>query len=87
MNSKTHIACLFEVWNVRLWTPCSSITTISPGCTSRTNVALTVSSAHVSDATTCAGWPGSGMKPMHSGRNPYGSRKAMSCVGVMIPHE
>ncbi len=70
MNSKTHIACLVDVWKLKLRTPCSSITTISPGCTSRTNVALTVSSAQVSDAITCAGCPASGMKPMHSGRNP-----------------
>ena len=33
-----------------LCTPCSSMTTISPGCTSRTKFALTVSSAQVSDA-------------------------------------
>ena len=87
MNSNTHIACLFEVWNVALCTPCSSITTISPGWTSRTNVARTVSSAQVSDATTCAGCPASGMKPMHSGRKPKGSRSAMSWLAVMMPHE
>ena len=32
MNSNTHIACLLDVWKLTLCTPCSSMTTISPGC-------------------------------------------------------
>ena len=49
-------------------------TTISPGWTSRTNVAPTVSSAQLSDAMTQA--PSS--LPMQSGRTPSGSRTPIS---------
>ena len=71
MNSNTHIAWRPAVWNRSDASPWSSITIISPGCTSRTKVAFTVSRAQVSDATTCAGWPfGGAMKPRQSGLNP-----------------
>ena len=54
--------------------PSSETRTISPGATSRTYVAPTVSRAHVSLATTQPA--PSGSSPKTSGRIPWGSRKA-----------
>ena len=51
--------------------PCSSMTTISPGRTSRTSSAPTVSKAHDSDARNQA----SSVRPIESGRMPMGSLK------------
>ena len=55
--------------------PPSDMRTISPGRTSRTNVAPTMSRAHVSLATTQPSVPSA---PMTSGRMPLGSRNAYS---------
>ena len=60
--------------------PCSSIAMSSPGSTSRTNAAPTMSSAAVSLATT---QPRSS-RPSTSGRMPCGSRAAYS---VVLVHE
>ena len=56
--------------------------TISPGRTSRRNLAPTASSAQ--DSLANAQPLPSGSSPMHSGRNPWGSRAAMSLVCVMM---
>ncbi len=54
--------------------PAASITTTSPGCTSRTNSAPTMSSAQVSDARIQP----SPVRPSTSGRTPRGSRAPIS---------
>ena len=59
----------------RLRTPCSSISTSSPGASSRSSSAPTRSSAHVSEARTHS--PCS-PRPRQSGRKPCGSRKPIS---------
>ena len=61
-----------------LWTPWSLITTISPGSTSRTNWAPTMSSAQVSLASTQPPVPSVPMRPRISGRTPRGSRTPIS---------
>ncbi len=58
--------------------PCSSITRISPGSTSRSTLASIRSSAQVSEASTHA----SSSRPSVSGRKPEGSRTPMTDVGV-----
>ncbi len=54
----------------------SSTTTISPGSTSRTKVAPTMSRAGDSEASTQPS--GSAVRPRHRGRKPWGSRTPMS---------
>ena len=67
-------------------TPCSEVTpsllkrTISPGSTSRTYSAPTMSKPQVSLETTQP--RPSGSLPMHSGRMPLGSRNAYSVSGL-----
>ena len=71
-------------------TPARSTTTISPGLTSRTYSAPTMSNAHVSDATTQACWsrPGAGAsRPRASGRKPDGSRAAIRASSVRMASE
>src|SRR5687768_13440564 len=58
--------------------------TTSPGFTSRMASQPRVCSAPVSDATAC---PPLGNKPMHSGRNPHGSRTAYTQSRVRITSE
>ena len=55
--------------------PSPSMTTISPGATSRTKVAPMTLRAGVSDASTQPSGASAGpSRPRHSGRNPNGSR-------------
>ena len=63
--------------------PLSSMMTISPGSTSRTNSAWMRSSAQVSLLNTYA----PSTLPMHSGRKPCGSRTPISSFSVMITSE
>ena len=78
--SKMHAA------DARAGTPCSAYMpsrlkrTISPGSTSRTYCAPTMSRPHVS-LDTAQPRP-SGSAPMHSGRMPFGSRNAYSESGL-----
>ena len=69
-------------WVPMLRRPLRSATTISPGRTSRTKRAPTASSAQDSDAKAQPAPFGS--SPMHSGRNPLGSRAAISLVWDMM---
>ena len=64
-------------------TPDASITTISPGSTSRTKCAPTMSSAAVSLAST---QPPS-IRPSTSGQKPCGSRTPMRCASSIITNE
>ena len=71
-------------------TPARSMTKISPGAMSRTYSAPTMSKAHDSDATTHVGVerPGAGGSvPSASGRNPFGSRAAISASSVRMTSE
>ena len=61
-----------------LCTPWSLITTTSPGSTSRTKSAPTMSSAQVSEASTQPPVPSLPMRPRISGRTPSGSRTPIS---------
>src|SRR5205807_1139059 len=63
--------------------PCSSMHSSSPGSTSRTTLAPTMSRAAVSDATT---QPRSS-RPSTSGRTPCGSRAAYTVVSSMKTSE
>ena len=71
MNSKMHSDPPFRETAWRKRAPCSSMTTSSPGRSSRSRRAPIRSSAHVSDASTQA----SSRRPTTSGRIPSGSRK------------
>ena len=64
--------------------PSAEMITISPGSTSRTNSAPTASSAQDSLLTTQAP---RAVRPIHSGRNPFGSRNAIIRVAVMTMQE
>ena len=83
MNSKTHSAVAWPQWLRSLTRPLSEMVTISPGSTSRRNLAPMASRAQLSLATT---QPPS-ISPMHSGRKPMGSRTAMSLLGDMMTSE
>ena len=74
MNSKMQSAPPFRLTAWRKRAPCSSMTTSSPGRSSRSSRAPIRSSAHVSDASTHA----SSRRPTTSGRIPSGSRKPAS---------
>ncbi len=66
-----------------LFSPSSSITTISPGSTSRRNSAPMMSSAQVSDDRTQP----SPSRPITSGRTPSGSRTPISFERVIATTE
>ena len=67
----------------RLVGPSASITTISPGATSRTNVAPMTLSAGVSEASTHPSGSSAGpSRPRHSGRNPYGIAHSEQPLGA-----
>ena len=68
----------------RTSSPWLSMTTSSPGLTSRTKSAPIKSSAQDSDART---HPPVGNRPMTSGRNPWGSRPAIIRSGVSISRD
>ena len=63
--------------------PALSTTTISPGSTSRRYLAPKLSRAQVSEAKMMA----PSFSPMHRGRNPSGSRTAISLVALIITME
>ncbi len=70
------------------WGPSASITTSSPGATSRTKVAPMTLSAGVSEASTQPSGASAGpSRPRHSGRKPRGSRTPNSRSELMRTKE
>src|ERR671925_167527 len=85
MCSKTHIAVgVAEGSACMTFRALLESDTTSPGCTSRMASHPKVCNAPVSEATAC---PPLGSNPIHSGRNPHGSRTAYTQSRVKITRE